>query len=91
MVNFCKEWLTRPDMSERQRRTDDEMAKAVTRGVNILMVRDRLVARHYMETMQVPPQVIARVLDHPGLRRTPSAEQLMSEAIVPFPPRPLDD
>ncbi|QOY93432.1 hypothetical protein IM543_17980 [Massilia sp. UMI-21] len=78
-------------MSERQRRTDTDTAKVVTRGVNILMVRDRAVARNYMEHMHVPPDVIVRVLDQPGLRRTPSAEQLISEAIVPFPPQPLDD
>ena len=78
-------------MSERQRRTNIEMAKVVTRGVNILAVRDRVVASHYMETMQVPPDIIARVLDHPGLRRTPSEQQLMSEAIVPFPAGPVDD
>ena len=78
-------------MSDRQRRTDIETANVVTRGVNILMVRDRSVARHYMEYMHVPADVIARVLDHPGLRRTPSAEQVMSEAIVPFPPHPVDD
>lgn len=78
-------------MSERQRRFDVETAKAVTRGVNILAVRDAAVARHYMESMQVPGEVIARVLAHPELRRTPSAEQVISEAIVPFPPRPIDD
>lgn len=78
-------------MSERQRRTDIETAKVVTRGVNILAVRDRVVASHYMEFMQVPPDIIARVLDQPGLRRTPSEQQLMSEAIVPFPVRPVDD
>lgn len=78
-------------MSERQRRRDNETEKVVTRGVNILMVRDRKVARHYMEYMHVPPEVIARVLDQPGLRRTPSAELQMSEAIVPFPRRPVDD
>jgi len=78
-------------MSERQRRADIETANVVTRGVNILMVRARSVARHYMEYMHVPADVIVRVLDHPGLRRTPSAEQVMSEAIVPFPRRPVDD
>ena len=78
-------------MSERQRRTDIETANMVTRGINILKVRDRPVARHYMDYMEVPEDVIARVLDHPELRRTPSAEQVMSEAIVPFPPHPVDD
>jgi hypothetical protein len=78
-------------MSERQRRRDVDTAKAVTRGVNILSVRDHAVARNYMESMQVPGEVIARVLTHPELRRTPSAEQMRSEAIVPFPPRPVDD
>lgn len=78
-------------MSERQRRTDIETANVVMRGINILMVRDRSIAWHYMEYMHVPADVIVRVLDHPGLRRTPSAEQVMSEAIVPFPPRPIED
>lgn len=78
-------------MSDRQKRTDIDTANVVTRGINILHVRDRSVARHYMEYKHVPPQVINRVLDHPGLRRTPSAEQLRSEAITPFPPDPADD
>lgn len=78
-------------MSERQRRTDIETANVVMRGINILTVRDRAVARHYMDYMDVPADVITRVLDHPELRRTPSAEQVVSEAIVPFPPRPVDD
>lgn len=78
-------------MNERQRRTDTDTANVVTRGVNILVVRGRSVARHYMEYKHVPPDVIERVLDRPSLRRMPSAEQLRSEAITPFPPGPTDD
>lgn len=78
-------------MSERQKRTDIDTANVVTRGVNILFVRGRSVARHYMEYKHVPPDVIDRVLDRPCLRRVPSAEQLRSEAITPFPPGPTDE
>lgn len=78
-------------MSERQKRTDVDTANVVARGINILLVRDRSVARHYMEYKHVPPHVIDRVLDHPALRRMPSAGQLRSEAITPFPPDPGDD
>ncbi len=78
-------------MSVRQKRIDIDTANVVARGINILLVRDRSVARHYMEVKHVPPNVIDRVLDHPGLRRMPSAEQLRSEAITPFPPGPTDD
>lgn len=69
--------------SERQRRTDIDTANAVTRGINILAVRNRSLAQNYMEHKQVPPAVIARVLDAPWARRAPSAEQVISEAIIP--------
>lgn len=75
-------------MSERQKRADIDTANVVARGINILSVRDRSVARHYMAYKQVPDHVIARVLDHPDLRRRPSEEQLRSEAITPLPPGP---
>jgi hypothetical protein len=78
-------------MNERQRRIDIDTANVVTRGVNIQHVRGRAVASHYMEVKHVPAHVIDRVLDHPGLRRVPSAEQLRSEAITPFPAAPNDD
>ncbi|MEX5746877.1 hypothetical protein [Massilia sp. X63] len=78
-------------MSERQKRTDIHTANVVMRGVNILLVRDPVVARKYMEYKHVPAHVIERVLDYPTLRRMPSAEQLRSEAITPFPPAPDDD
>lgn len=77
--------------SERQRRSDIGTAKAVARGVNILAVRNRALAQHYMEYKRVPPGVITRVLDYPLSRRTPSAEQAVSEAITPSPPRPADE
>ncbi len=73
-------------MSERQRRRDDGTANVVARGVNILEVRDRTVARNYMEYKQVPPHVIARVLDAPALRRLPSPQQAVSEALTPSRP-----
>jgi len=73
-------------MSERQKRIDDVTAKAVARGINILAVRNRAVAQHYMEYKRVPARVITRVLDNPALRRVPSTEQLISEAITPSPP-----
>ena len=70
-------------MSERQKRTDIDTANVVTRGVNILAVRDRSLAQHYMEFKHVPARIIGRVLDHPASRRAPSAEQVISEAITP--------
>ena len=73
-------------MSERQRRVDCGTAKAVARGVNILGVRNRKLAQNYMEYKRVPTGVIVRVLDNPALRRMPSTEQLISEAITPSTP-----
>jgi len=73
-------------MNERQRRRDIGTANVVARGVNILEVRDRTVARNYMEYKQVPPHVIARVLDAPDLRRLPSPQQAVSEALTPSRP-----
>lgn len=73
-------------MSERQRRADSATANAVARGLNILAVRDRCVARHYMEHKQVPTRVIARVLACPELRRRLSGDQSISEAITPSAP-----
>lgn len=73
-------------MSERQRRRDIGTANVVARGVNILEVRDRTVARNYMEYKQVPSHVIARVLDAPDLRRLPSPQQAVSEALTPSRP-----
>jgi hypothetical protein len=78
-------------MRERQQRSDETTANAVARGVNILAVRDRSVARHYMEFQGVPEHVIVRVLDQPQLRRASSPEQRVSEAIVPLEPAPDDD
>jgi hypothetical protein len=72
-------------MSERQRRSDIDTANAVTRGLNILAVRNRSLAQHYMEYKHVPPDVITRVLNTPSSRRAPSAEQVVSEAITPAP------
>lgn len=72
-------------MSERQRRVDCSTAKAVARGVNILAIRNRSLALRYMEYKRVPMGVIVRVLDNPASRRTPSTEQLISEAITPSP------
>ena len=70
-------------MSERQRRADSATSNAVARGLNILAVRDRCVARRYMEhNKQVPARVIARVLACPELRRRVSGEQSISEAIT---------
>jgi hypothetical protein len=71
------------NMSKRQKRTDGGTAKAVVRAVNILAVRDRAVAQNYLEYKQVPPEVIARVLDDPASRRAPSTEEQVSEAITP--------
>lgn len=73
-------------MSERQRRSDIDTANAVTRGVYILEVRNRSLARNYMEHKRVPQHVIRRVLDEPASRRSPSPEQAVSEAIVPLSP-----
>ena len=73
-------------MSERQRRADSATANAVARGLNILAVRDRRVARRYMEHKQVPERVIARVLACPELRRKLTGEQSISEAITPSAP-----
>jgi hypothetical protein len=75
-------------MNERQRRFDIATAKAVARGVNILSVRNRALAQKYMEYRRVPSGVIARVLDEPLLRRAPSSDQLVSEAITPSQPTP---
>jgi hypothetical protein len=72
-------------INERQRRSDEPTANAVARGLNILAVRDAGVARHYMRHKDVPEHVIARVLDHPELRRRESAGQSVSEAITPSP------
>ena len=70
-------------MSERQKRTDGDTAKAVARGVNILAVRNRAVAQNYMEYKHVPSGVITRVLENPASRRMPSTEPMLSEAITP--------
>lgn len=78
-------------MSERQRRTDGGTAKAVTRGVNILAVRNRSLAQNYMQFKHVPARVIARVLDNPSSRRRPTAEQAISEAITPSSPADKPD
>jgi hypothetical protein len=78
-------------MNERQKRSDPDTAKAVARGINILAVRNRTLAKNYMEYKLVPPSVIARVLDHPASRRAPSAEQEISEAITPSAARPNED
>ena len=72
-------------MGERQRRTDIGTANAVTRGVNILTVRNRSLAQNYMEYKLVPPVVIRRVLEVGAARRAPSPEQAVSEAISPSP------
>jgi hypothetical protein len=75
-------------MNQRQKRSDEEMAKAVTRGVNIMEVRGWSVAQRYMEHKHVPARVIARVLAQPELRRKPSPEHSESEAITPLAPPP---
>ncbi|SDE11138.1 hypothetical protein SAMN05428966_10724 [Massilia sp. PDC64] len=72
--------------SERQRRSDEPTANAVARGLNILEVRDAALARNYMRHKDVPDHVIARVLDHPELRRRESPAQSISEAITPSTP-----
>jgi hypothetical protein len=79
------------NMSERQKRTDIGTANVVTRAINILAVRNRSLAQHYMECNDVPAGVVQRVLDQPGSRRAPSAEQVISEAITPSPPGQRDD
>lgn len=73
-------------MSERQKRTDTGTANVVARGINIMAVRNRFVAQNYMRVNNVPQGVIERVLDRPALRRAASAQQLISEAILPSPP-----
>ena len=78
-------------MIERQRRSDICTAKAVARGVNILSVRNRSLAQKYMEYRRVPSGVITRVLDKPLLRRAPSTDQLVSEAITPSSPLQPND
>jgi hypothetical protein len=70
-------------MNERQKRSDEETAKAVARGVNILAVRGHALARHYMRHKHVPDRVIDRVLGDPARRRKPSPAELLSEAITP--------
>lgn len=71
-------------MNERQKRTDIGTANVVTRGINILAVRNRSLAQNYMECKDVPAGVVKRVLDQPGSRRAPSAAQVISEAITPL-------
>jgi len=73
-------------MNERQRRSDEETANAVARGVNILDVRGAEVAQRYMEYKRVPESVIERVLGDPACRRKPTPAQSVSEAILPSPP-----
>ncbi|WP_426161879.1 hypothetical protein [Pseudoduganella sp. R-34] len=80
-----------PEMNERQKRSDIGTAKAVARGVNIESVRNRALAQKYMEYRRVPSDVIARVLDKPLLRRAPSTDQLVSEAITPSNAPPTTD
>lgn len=85
--------LTKPtpsqvDMNERQRRSDAVTANAVARGVNIQAVRGTQLAHHYMRSKGVSEAVIERVLAEPALRRSPSSEQAISEAITPSPPEP---
>jgi hypothetical protein len=70
-------------MSERQKRSDVDTARVVARGINILAVRNRFLAQNYMRIHHVPQGVIERVLDRPCARRATSAEQAISEAIVP--------
>ena len=78
-------------MNKRQKRTDIGTANVVSRGVNILAVRDRSLAQNYMECKDVPAGVVKRVLDQPGSRRAPSAAQVISEAITPLPAHHRDD
>ena len=84
-------WHNGNEMNERQRRTDTGTANSVARGVNIQSVRNRALAQKYMEYRRVPPGVIARVLDKPLLRRAPSTDQLVSEAITPSGAAPAPD
>jgi hypothetical protein len=83
-VNRCPHEIT--EMSERQKRTDIATANVVMRGINIMAVRNRLLAENYMRVNHVPPGVIERVLDQPASRRAASPQQLISEAIIPLPP-----
>lgn len=78
-------------MRERQMRFDEETAKAVARGLNILAVRGASVAKRYMEFKHVPADVIARVVADPARRRGIGAEQSVSEAITPSKPTPTED
>jgi hypothetical protein len=78
-------------MSKRQQRNDTDLANAVVRGVNILSIRNRSLAQSYMEYKKVPPRVIERVLDAPALRRKPSDEQALSEALTPGPTGPAQE
>jgi hypothetical protein len=73
-------------MSERQRRSDEDTANAVARAVNILAVRGQPLARRYLQYKHVPEAVIERVLGDPRMRRNPSPEQSVSEAITPSAP-----
>jgi hypothetical protein len=70
-------------MIERQRRTDETTANAVARGLNILGVRNALLARRYMRHKGVPDAVIVRVIAQPEARRRESSEQ---SVITPTPP-----
>ncbi|MFC5547840.1 hypothetical protein [Massilia aerilata] len=73
-------------MNERQRRSDAATANAVARGLNILDVRNVVLARRYMRHKGVPDTVIARVIGRPDARRRESSEQSVSEAITPTHP-----
>lgn len=77
-------------MEVRQKRIDINTAKVVARGVNILAVRNRSLAQNYMRIKHVPQHVIERVLDMPASRRAASAEQEVSEALVPSTPHSSD-
>ena len=74
------------DMNERQRRSDATTANAVARGINIQAIRGTQLAHHYMRCKGVSEAVIERVLAEPTLRRPPSDEQSVSEAITPSRP-----
>lgn len=73
-------------INDRQRRTDEFAANAAARGLNILAARNAELASRYMRYKRVPDHVIARVLDHPDLRRGESAARSVSEAITPSSP-----
>jgi hypothetical protein len=73
-------------MNERQRRFDIDTANAVARGVNIQAVRGTGLALRYMRYKGVPDTVIDRVLGDRAIRRNPSPEQIVSEAITPSLP-----